>query len=814
MALNLQASFAGGELDPALHDRITLEKYDSGLKTARNVIVANSGRVVSRWGRKHLAQVKDGFAKQRLYFHKGTPYLVEFGYQYLRIYERKIDKKGIPYFSFVTDLTHTWSLDAISLEIVRFIPASKYKFYVVSRNRAMMLVDLLPGSPTITDTGLYNIPAAPYGVTINTNAATGYLVEYAVTRIVNGEESAVIGPLGGAGVKLPDDATKKNSIVVETHLGTGVDGETSIKVYRRPAQGGSFGLVGTSSFRYTSGGNSYFTFDDIGGAADYTQQPPVPVVSLPASPTVGVVFDQRLVLNVLPDILFDQEPIIASRIGKFNNFTRDIPLNDDSALVFKVGTGQSLVRDMVDSDGLIVFTDHGVYVNRSALSPDSIGFDRKGAWAIDKWVPALLIPGGVTFFDTKSNALRVLQYSNEYQSYTAPMLSIFSDHIFRTKHITSMAYMEGETPGLCVTLNDGTFATLTYEPDQQMRAWTRHDSQGLNVEQVADSDIPGLMFFLVEKNGIRYIEYTVPRFISYDDLVNNSEADIFSNVMFADSITMKYEDMTHPPLEGDPNYSLEPVTPGDWEGQLTLTSDIMAFIPEIYGVVGNVFRWFYPDLSFIDLEVVALVDNYTVTVQPSNKWPDDVVDHIPLYQTFNEVTGLGYLEGEEVSVIVDGGVVSSPNNDDDTELTNLTVTGGVLTLPDGMRGAVIHVGRPITADVETLDVATVEQRPTFLESKIVNKLYVRVMKTRGLYVSDNYPENNKVAGMVDADDIPIDLDGTILGNTYEKPQDRRIEILIDGDWKSQGRVCTRQVDPLHFEILSITPDLEDLRRRD
>ena len=67
-------------------------------------------------------------------------------------------------------------------------------------------------------------------------------------------------------------------------------------------------------------------------------------------------------------------------------------------------------------------------------------------------------------------------------------VSVFSEHLFRDKLIKSWAFEDGSVPLLWVVFNDGTYATFTYERDQQMRAWTRHDS-GNDIEFVTSINL-------------------------------------------------------------------------------------------------------------------------------------------------------------------------------------------------------------------------------------------------------------------------------------------------------------------------------------
>ena len=50
MSLQTKTSFAGGELDPALRRRVTLEKYNSGIAKGRNCIIGKTGRIINTPG--------------------------------------------------------------------------------------------------------------------------------------------------------------------------------------------------------------------------------------------------------------------------------------------------------------------------------------------------------------------------------------------------------------------------------------------------------------------------------------------------------------------------------------------------------------------------------------------------------------------------------------------------------------------------------------------------------------------------------------------------------------------------------------------
>ena len=249
------------------------------------------------------------------------------------------------------------------------------------------------------------------------------------------------------------------------------------------------------------------------------------------------------------------------------------------------------------------------------------------------------------------------------------------------------------------------------------------------------------------------------------------------------------------------------VHPLEWEGFLTLTSDIAIFSNAAgLGAIGSVFRFFDSDGAAVDLTVTTYTSTTVVIVTPSTTFPSAESTSITIYQTYSSLTGLSHLNGKIVSLMVDGYVEASPNNDVEN-YGDLLVSGGGVTIPSGRRGAFVHVGLPFTCDVETLDIDTVEQKPALLEAKMVQKVNVKVFNSRGLYVGSTFPENDYVQGLIDIETRSEDIDLGNIGNASQVLQTKRIEIIIPNDWDSNGRVCFRQVDPLPFEILSIIPDL-------
>ncbi len=982
MSLKFQSNFAAGELDPALHERTTLAKYSAGLKTGRNVWVGKTGRLLSKAGRRVLRKGKVDGSDIILWGMPQIGVLLEFGHNYVRVLDA-IDGSEMDEFS--------TSYAESELDQLEFQNIGEQLVLITQRGQSSRL--LFPLGDLLGYTGgfisnFFATPAPPTYVSFTASAAAagppmsavpnGYPVDYAVTVVVNGQESL---PLESASLQNKNacvGAGMTNTLVAQftgDQLNTfyqaqqyQMGGSTDIrdavyefKVYRRPTVSGAYGYIGsTTAFTIIDGGNFpdedvRATFSDIGQAADYTHQPPSASDEVrfrdggtggpeALGARVACMYQQRLLLG-----LFDK--VLTSRTGYPWNFTKDFPINSDSALDLKIGIeGNAYVLKMIENDGLIVFSTRGVYLHTGAMTPSNVFMQKKGKWVIDERTPPISIPGGVLFVDKSTNTVRQFLFSEQASVYIAEELSIFNNHLFTGKRIKSWTFEEGETPILWAVFTDGTYASFTYERDHNMRAWTRHDA-GTDIKFALfmpavendsyDTLDVGQTYFVVQKGEERWIEVSVPRYVSADILADNPEADknhtiaamdgmaswsrLLNDEGFVTSLVLTQDDpddtagiytltcnegifnlygidplgavgnvfrwfdpddgasidlevtervsptvvkvqpseawpaayLTDPRLYftkdhfGDEFYydlgtklagsgtanTVEVYTAGDWEGQLTMSASAALFTVGGNGDAGTLL---YHSVvggggRFIILEVVSRVDDFQVIVQPWSLFPEADQNDLQLYEVDDDDHKpffLDHLEGEEVAIVADGYVKASPNNTIDFP-TATEVTDAEVTLDDSYKAAIVHIGRPYCMDIGTLAIDTVEQRPVLIESMTVNKVYIKVHQSRGLYVGARFPAGDSLSGMDDSgvhrvelndlDSLPSDWDedgevdetddsSEVVANRYPRPRTKRVEVILDGDWATNGQICIRQVDPVHFEILSILPDVEDQRR--
>lgn len=817
MSLKPLLSFASGELDPILTDNVTLEKFNKGVATGRNTMIGKTGALLSRFSRYHSVNAKNAGEPIKIYYPPNSDgYVLEFGIGYVRIHTYTESDHSL---SLNVERVTTYTED--DLPKLHFTTSQGYVYIFCDGKKMKKLQLNFGGSDFMLDADVFKVanPLLPIAIT-PAGSPAGYTVDYLCTLVINGEETLSVDTTAVYTLGLPKPIAngQTQSIAVSWPTASVDIAQVSeVRVYSRPHNGGAYGYLGSTTSFVTSGANKVATFVDIGGVPDYSNGTQdlltkyglggLAVIDL--NPKTGTVYQQRLITTTDSD----KEALVASRPGFKNNFYRDFPYAADSALLFKAGTsGKAYVLRVIESEGLVVFTTNGVYTNSGLLGINNLALEKRGAWIINVDIPPLVVPGGLFFVDT-SNTIRQMIFSQEILAYESIEATIFSNHLFKRRKIKSWCYQTGSVPLIIVTFSDGTFATFTYNYEQQMKAWMRHDSK-YPLEQVEGTDKYDRSFYVINKNGNRSIEVSLPRIISAEDIVNDPEADMSAPTAFMDSIK-SFRSFVDFAAIGD--FLFTPEVAGEWDGVLILTGSGGFTL----SWVGSIIRWFDPiDHSAIDFEVTAYVNSTTIKVQPSVEFPSAYATNPRLYKTLNGLSGLSHLEGEKVSVVVDGALVTSPYNDVEV-YPDVIVTGGAITLPDDMRGAFIHVGRPICADVKTLNVSTVEQAPTLIESVNVNKMYVRVQDTRGLYVANRFPEEAQdkkdgttVVGMDSLDEALVPKDSDLIGNRYFPPVSKRCEVTVRGDWSNNGQISLRQVDPYHFEILSIIPDLTVLTRSD
>ena len=120
------------------------------------------------------------------------------------------------------------------------------------------------------------------------------------------------------------------------------------------------------------------------------------------------------------------------------------------------------------------------------------------------------------------------------------------------------------------------------------------------------------------------------------------------------------------------------------------------------------------------------------------------------------------------------------------------VTSGSIELDN--EASVVHVGLPITADLQTLPVAmAIDNGYGQGRFKNVNKAWLRVYRSSGIFAGPSF------------DRLTESKQRTT--KPYCSPpalKSEEIPIVITPSWTDNGQVCVRQSDPLPLTIVSMS----------
>jgi hypothetical protein len=484
-------SFSAGELAPALYSRTDLAKYEVGLRQCRNFIVARQGGVNKRPGTLYVTEVKDSTKRTRLIpfvFNISDTLVLEFGEHYIRFIQNAAVVEdpasppdpyeiATPYLETdLPDLQYVQSADVVTIVHPTYPPKELKRF----GDTNWTLTDIVfnpsiaaPGMPTVT--GGTGFPAV----------LLGSLSDYVVTSVTaQGEESLQSLESG-----IITQATDVAPIKVEW---TAVTDAATYKVYKRVpfkvlASGGSYtGGV----FAYLGETIATAFADDGSTLPDITLQPPVASTlfqSISNYPAVVTYYQQRLVFaasNNNPDTIW------ASRTGFYHNFTTSVFVQDDDAITFRLVSEEiDRVRGVLNVGRMVVLSDGAEWIvegdGNGTITPSAVNA-RIGASDGVAGLRPIKAGNQLIFLQALGAQVRELQANVQFGYYALQSsdLTIYSSHLVDGYTIVDWCWQQVYPHVLWAVRSDGVLLALTYIPEQEVFAWSRHDTQGF-VEAVA-----------------------------------------------------------------------------------------------------------------------------------------------------------------------------------------------------------------------------------------------------------------------------------------------------------------------------------------
>ena len=842
----IQTSFAGGELSPTLFARVDLNKYHVGAARLLNFFVDYRGGASNRPGFELVGRVYNSNKAVRLIpfqFSVIQNYILEFGDLYMRVIKDDGLVTETPkVLSAITNANpgvftsnaHGFANgDQVVFEVLGMTQLNNKDWFIAAATaNTFQLVDW-NGVPLNTSgfgvfisgvvARVYRIPS-PYAAadlallkftqsadvmtichpdyaprdltrTSDTNwtfttvvigstqvapvassvtltggvATTNYA--YVVTAVdVNGQES-VASNIVVALNKIDISVTAGSATI--TWVAT--PGAVQYNVYKAlPVNGAAVAAGALFGYMTSVTGNGNTSAIDTNIVPDFNISPPTSNNPLAGNNPATVTYDQQRKVyagsNAQPETFWMSKP------GQFNNFDISNPIQPSDSIEGTLVSRQvNQIKHMVSMpNGLIMLTSGGAWQisgSNGTLSPTTIQATPQ-AYNGAGDVPPLTINYEIIYVQQKGTIVRDLSYSFYTNIYTGSDLSVLSNHLFAGFSILEWAYAEEPFKIIWAVRSDGALLSLTYLKDQEIFGWAKHETQGrfrsiATIPEGSEDAVYTVVQRSVGGQLIQFIERMHTRNMPYGP----------EDAFFVDCGLSTQDN------ESQPNSTLNFSAA---TGDITVSADNSTFV---IGDVGSVIR-----AGGGIMKIIAFIDDKHVTArvtreitdidefkEPISIWPQGPGTWT-IMAPFTNIAGLDHLEGETVSILADGNVITPQE----------VFQGRVLLDQPATRAA---VGLGYTAQLQTLYLDTGD--PTIQgKRKNIAAMTARVDKTRGIKMGPTFDDltpfkdrNPNTFG------LPIDL---FTGD------DR---MIIGGGWSTEGQMCIQQDDPLPATILGVIPEI-------
>jgi hypothetical protein len=516
-------------------------------------------------------------------------------------------------------------------------------------------------------------------------------------------------------------------------------------------------------------------------------------------------------------------PVISSDTGAFRF---SVPLMDESG-----------VRGALSMERAVLMTGRGVYVVRGGeqgmLTPTMVNplkISDEGCSNVVRPVSAGIWGFWVNAAHTKLMALRFSEDGN----IKLQEASLLSNHFLQTS-IRQLEAISGETDSVFAVTDDGRLIQVSVTEEGFGFSWIEtaghiesifRGSRALALPGPADPVSRDVIFAYVIRNGVRFREYIEVR----EDRFRQTEYFADACLPFGCRLVRNWDGpdyikdfswTTHLTLLNTPSMGSIRIMPGahSWQAGETikvrsstnlLSTDMGGVAPEalhFYDSQDRPLRYLL-DTAVPEVNVgggllefeghftadvpLELQDTLTSRWAPALRrfsYPKSA--DTPLSWFMTATKGMG-----AVTIVGEGNILSSPLNPH--KETIYIEDDGINYIMDlGDYYAWGYVGLPYVSEFETLDLEVSDARTLTDSRKLLNRVGLGVMETRGGFFGMPDRPLEEMAEVV------LRTDGDITQQT--KNIDGHLDVIIPSEWTQAGRVNIKNVDPVPMTILSIYP---------
>lgn len=673
---HIQPVFNRGELSPRIIGRVDNDAYYAATKYSNNMIPFPQGSITKRTGTYYVATVKDSADETILIpfkFSTVQNYIIEVGDQYMRFFRNRgvVESAGIPY-----EIITPWP-EGIVREL-KYVQSFD-RLYVFHHNYAPRVITRT--SDTAWTINTLDIQDGPY---LPTNTTTTTMTPSAATGAITLTASAATFVAGDVGRQM------------RIKVGSNNWGWVTITGYTNPTTvSATVNSTLTATTATTSWAFSYF-----GGDMGW--------------PAVGTIYEQRM---LLANTISYPATVFATETGGFGTYAKFSPTNPDGTVVDSNGFVYTIGDDQVNdirwlSSGRILMIgtsggEHsmtgGTASSYAPVTPSNVTIKRESKTGSAPNVRAHRSGNAIIYVSKSGLKVRELYYDFGVDSFISRDVTIFNDHITESG-IIDCDFQDEPDPTLWSIRSDGVLLGFSYERQQEVEGWHRHNLGGTDVACKSVACVPKpegngddawlIVQRMIDGATVKTVEYVTDLFIGP------------KNAQFFVDCGATYDGFL------DATLTLGAVTGTG----ITFTAGASVFAASM---VGDQIRAGNSKAEIVTYnsptEVVCNIISAFDSVDPiaSGGWS---------VATMN-VTGIDWLENEEVTILADGYVAGTD-----------TVVSGEVEITDF--ASKIHVGLPYSATLRLLPVEARQLGTIAGSTRRTHKIYVYLTNTIGMIINN------------------------------------------------------------------------------
>jgi len=495
-------SFSGGEVTPEFYGHIGDAKYQSGVATCRNFIPLPHGPAANRPGFKFVSATKDsGAKKSRLIpftYSTTQTMVIELGAGYFRFHTQGatlLDGTGNPY-----EVVNPYA--EADLPNIHYVQSADVLTLVHPNYAPQELRRLGSTNWTLTAISFVSPLAAPTGVAASASVGSGTTqYQYVVTAVGSGDTRTAESPASAPASCTNNLLTTGNQ---NTITWAAVTGAGTYNVYK--FSNGLYGYVGRAS------GTS---FVDNNIQADVSKTPPVVLNPFPGAgdyPGAVSYFEQR---RCFAGTINKPQNLWMTRSGTESDMSYSFPTRDDDSIAFRVSAREAnTIRHVVPLTSLLLLTSSAEWrvtsINTDAITPSSVSVKPQSFVGANNTQP-VIINNNVLFAAARGGHMREMAYAWQSNGYITGDLSLRAPHLFDGYDIVDLSYAKAPYPIAWAVSTSGKLLGLTYVPEQQIGAWSQHDTDGVFesccvVAEGAEDVLYVIVSRTVNGSTVRYVE--------------------------------------------------------------------------------------------------------------------------------------------------------------------------------------------------------------------------------------------------------------------------------------------------------------------